>query len=201
MLHDHTNEPLLQLHVNETRQETVNGSKLADAHRAVGRDLSAHLAQCLTIENYEIGHPTGNKSDGRRVTQESKPIIIAMLRSGLFLAEGIYSSIPGSAMVLYKSAKDLEDMPKGKNLIVVDAVINTGKSIREILAHVEKFEPSHLMVASLVASKEGLTSLINEFPKVDFHIARVSENSYTGKGSTDTGARLFGTTTWPEEEP
>lgn len=80
--------------------------------------------------------------------------------------------------------------------MVVDAVINTGRSLDPVLAEVQKLQPKVVVVAALVAFRGAIERLTVMHPSVDFIVARVSDRSYVGSGGADTGARLFGTTTW-----
>ncbi|WP_406668068.1 uracil phosphoribosyltransferase [Gallaecimonas sp. GXIMD1310] len=187
---------MMRLLVNTTRQADLAGPALAEAHRNVGRSLAGSVAQHLLLEDVEINHVAGI-STGVRVKVESEPIVVAVMRAGLFVAEGVWSSFSGSSLVLHSEGSSLEDLPaKGRVVVIVDSVINTGQSIREILSSLMALEPSSIVVATLVAYRHNLEVLVEEFPAVDFHVARVSDRSYVGRGSTDTGARLFGTTSW-----
>lgn len=186
----------MRLFVNTTRQADLIGPGLAEAHRNVGRQLAGTVAQKLILEDVAINHVAGS-SIGVRVKSGKEPIIVAVMRAGLFVAEGIWSSLPGSSFVLYSPGTNLDAMPvRGRSVIIVDSVINTGRSIREVLDAVMPLQPGSIVVAAMVAYRGNLEMMVNEFPGVDFHVARISDRSYVGRGSTDTGARLFGTTNW-----
>ena len=196
MLIDNSDEALMRLFVNATRQADLMGPGLAEAHRNVGRQLAGAVAQKLIIEDVTINHVAGS-SIGVQLKPGSEPIIVAVMRAGLFVAEGLWSSLPGSSLVLYSPGASLDSMPiRGRSVIIVDSVINTGRSIREALDAVMPLQPGSIVVAAVVAYRANLEVMVNEFPGVDFHVARISDRSYVGRGSTDTGARLFGTTNW-----
>lgn len=199
MLFDHTHEVMMRLLVNETRQAKITGSTLAESHRVVGRALAASVARCLTLDEVTIDHVAG-ASTGVQIKCGGEPIVVAMLRAGLFVAEGIWSSLPGSSLVLHAQGIPLETLPaSGRPIVIVDSVINTGKSIRETIETALAFTPSSIEVAAIVAFKGNMESLVEEYPEINFHIARISERSYVGKGATDTGARLYGTINWSKE--
>lgn len=199
MLIDHSDEQMMRLLVNATRQAELKGPALAEAHREVGRRLAGSVAQHLILEDVEICHVAG-VSTGVRVKVGSEPIIVAVMRAGLFVAEGVWSSLPDSSLVLHSDITSLNISPVGgRSVIIVDSVINTGRSIRDVLSAVEALQPTSIAVVALVAYRTNLEALVDEFPDVYFHVARLSDRSYIGKGSTDTGARLFGTTTWSDE--
>jgi uracil phosphoribosyltransferase len=200
MIRDLTNDPLARLLVNRTRLATTESTELVEAHRRVGELLAQVIAKELSLEEYDIQHVTG-PSRGVRLTSGKEPIIIALLRAGLFLAEGIRESLPGSSLVLLSGHDD--DLPvmsvSGRPLVLVDAVINTGASIRPLIGKLRGPTEQKVMVSALVGHRPGVEALARDFPTVEFVLARLSDHSYVGKGSTDTGARLFGTTGWPSE--
>lgn len=192
MLVDRTSEPLMRLLVDATRRAETSGASLAKAHRAVGRSLAQDVANDLVLEETPIAHSTGPAS-GVRLPAGSEPIIIASLRSGLFLAEGIWESIPGSSLMLHDSRIPLANLAAGNRpVVLVDAVLNTGASMRALLQQVLALRPARIMVVILVGYRPSVEALAAEFPGIRVVAARVSDRSYVGRGPTDTGARLFG---------
>lgn len=112
--------------------------------------------------------------------------IVAMLRGGLFFAEGMYFKM-GCKFQTYDPKKDTFVRPNTKNVILVDSVINTGKTILAIL------EPG-MKVASCVINQKAVPLFDKQL-----YTIRVSENSFVGtevlqqmgdKGP-DTTMRLF----------
>lgn len=88
----------------------VSGPALAKAHMELGKQLA-------------------------KAFEELKPkdtTIVAMLRGGLFFAEGMYFKL-GCKFQIYDPKKDVFVRPSTKNVILVDSVINTGKTIMPIL--------------------------------------------------------------------
>ncbi len=136
-----------------------------------------------------------------RVRPGDELIFVAMLRAGLFLTEGLWECFPGSALVLHQGhAAAAPPMPaSGRTVVVVDAVINTGRSLRTVLDDVGRLAPAKIVVVALVGYRPTVEALVGERPEVDVLVARLSERSYVGRGGTDTGGRLFGTTAWASE--
>ena len=120
------------------------------------------------------------------------------MRAGLFVAEGLWGALPSAALLLWNGDfKTLEQSPiDGRPVVLVDSVINSGSSINDTLELLLPLQPSWVTVATLVANQQGLNECVDRWATVDFAVARISKRSYVGKGSTDTGARLFGTTDW-----
>ena len=112
--------------------------------------------------------------------------IVAMLRGGLFFAEGLYFSM-GCQFQVYNPKTDAFVRPKTKNVILVDSVINTGKTILPLL------DPD-MYVACCVINKTA----VSLFEK-QLYTVRISNNSFigsaiahqTGNRGPDTTMRLF----------
>ena len=112
--------------------------------------------------------------------------IVAMLRGGIFFAEGIYFQL-GCKFQTYDPKHELFVKPNTKNVILVDSVVNTGKTIIDIL------EPD-MYVACCVINEDA----VPKFEKQLFTV-RVSKNSFVGsnvkkqngKVGPDTTMRLF----------
>ncbi|MGP1612865.1 MAG: phosphoribosyltransferase [Catonella sp.] len=112
--------------------------------------------------------------------------IVAILRGGLFFAEGMYFKL-GCKFQIYDPKRDTFVRPITKNVILVDSVINTGKTILEILE-------VDMMVACCVINKKAVANF-NE----QLYTIRVSENSFVGTSmlqqvgnkGPDTTMRLF----------
>jgi Uracil phosphoribosyltransferase len=89
------------------------------------------------------------------------------------------------------------------------SVINSGKSLAQYLQHIQSLVTAaagtldHLQVhviAGVMQSEAALNISVLAQQRciantaVTYHVLRVSDNKYTGKGGTDTGNRLFNTT-------
>lgn len=142
----------------------ISGPELVKAHIALGELLGKSFSDLKPEET----------------------TIVAMLRGGLFFAEGLYFKL-GCKFQVYNPKTDEFVRPKTENVILVDSVINTGKTISQIL------EPD-MYVACCVINQKAVPAFDEQL-----YTVRVSENSYVGadvskqngnKGP-DTTMRLF----------
>ena len=124
----------------------ISGPELAKAHMELGK----YLAQ---------GFPKMNPEN---------TTVVAVLRGGIFFAEGIYFQL-GCKFQLYDPKKECFVRPETKNVILVDSVINTGHTIKKIL------EPD-MLIASCVVNEQALEFLGNQL-----YTIRVSKNSFVGE--------------------
>lgn len=142
----------------------VSGPDLCKAHIELGR----RLAECMP-----------------KFTPEDTTIV-AMLRGGIFFAEGIYFSM-GCKFCTYDPKHEEFVRPDTKNIILVDSVINTGKTISRILT-------PDMFVACCVINENTVASFEKQL-----YTVRVSKNSFVGKEikeqkgnvGPDTTMRLF----------
>lgn len=142
----------------------ISGPTLAKAHMELGELLASEFSD-LDAEDTTI---------------------VAMLRGGLFFAEGMYFKL-GCKFQTYDPKKDTFVRPQTKNIILVDSVINTGKTLEKIL------EPD-MKVAACVVNQTAVPLFDKQL-----YTIRVSKNSFVGSDvpqqignkGPDTTMRLF----------
>ena len=142
----------------------ISGPALAEAHMELGKVMGKQMSM------FEPADTT----------------VIAVLRGGIFFAEGIYFSL-GCKFQTYDPKNEVFIRPETRNIILVDSVINTGKTLLEIM------EPD-MFVACCVINENA----IPQFEKRLFTV-RVSKNSFVGSNvqkqsgnrGPDTTMRLF----------
>lgn len=142
----------------------ISGPELAMAHMELGK----YLAECF---------PEMAPED---------TTVVAMLRGGIFFAEGIYFHL-GCKFQMYDPKKDEFVRSETKNVIIVDSVINTGHTIKKIL------QPD-MLIASCVVNEQAVELFGNQL-----YTVRVSKNSFVGANvnkqnggvGPDTTMRLF----------
>lgn len=142
----------------------VSGPVLAEAHIELGKIMGEHM----TMFNPE------------------ETTVVAMLRGGIFFAEGIYFSI-GCKFQTYDPKQEVFVRPNTRNVILVDSVINTGNTILRIM-------DSSMYIACCVINEKAVPKFTNRLFTV-----RVSSNSFVGSDvhtqegnkGPDTTMRLF----------
>ena len=137
----------------------------------------------LAKANIKLGMAMGRQIMG---LSPEDTTIVAMLRGGIFFAEGMYFAM-GCRFQTYDPKHERFVRPETKNVILVDSVINTGKTLFEIL------DPD-MKVACCVINEQAV-------PMFDdiLYTVRVSKNSFVGKNvkkqegkvGPDTTMRLF----------
>lgn len=137
----------------------------------------------LAKAHIKLGMAIGSKITGLNPKDTT---IVAMMRGGIFFAEGIYFSL-GCRFEIYDPKHEEFIRPDTKNVILVDSVINTGKTLLKVL-------DSNMLVACCVINEKAVP-LFDE----KLYTVRVSKNSFVGKNikkqegkvGPDTTMRLF----------
>lgn len=143
------------------------GPALAEAHMELGKLLGSQMGQLGQFEPEET-------------------TIVAVLRGGIFFAEGMYFAM-GCKFGLYDPKHEEFVRPGTKHVILVDSVINTGRTLREVW-------DSGVYAACCVVNERAVPMFGERLFTV-----RVSGNSFVGgevrrqvgKVGPDTTLRLF----------
>lgn len=189
-IREFTNKNAVQLLATQSRRTDINSIELCKIHFEMGKYLAYQMLDEFELTETEIKHVQGIKT-GSELADKSNIVIFALMRAGLYAAEGVRSVFTESQFfpVLEIDNNNLEN----KIIILIDSVINTGKSIEKAIEHLRKSKPRKIFVATLIMQKDAL-HLSEKYSDIYFYALRVSENKYVGKGGTDTGNRLFNTT-------
>ena len=154
----------IRMLVDMTKSDSgISGPELAKAHIRLGELLGEHI-----------------HVDPQQTT------IVAIMRGGIFFAEGLYFSL-GCKFMTYDPKHEAFHKPDTDEIILVDSVINTGTTIKKIWE-------DGMKVACCVINRKSVDYFDDCLCTV-----RVSDNSYIGadvkaqNGNTgpDTTMRLF----------
>ena len=112
--------------------------------------------------------------------------IVAIMRGGIFFAEGIYFAT-GYKFMIYNPKLESFKRPNTKNVILVDSVINTGNTLLPIL-------DDNMYVACCVINEKAVDKFSDKL-----YTVRISQNSFVGSNikqqignkGPDTTMRLF----------
>ena len=126
----------------------ISGPVLAKAHVELGRALGEQIKEQFSQDT----------------------TVVAILRGGMFMAMGLYYALE-CRFDVYDPKKDKFIRPKTKNVILVDSVINTGKTVEEISG-------PDISVARCVINENAVEKF-----KDRLYTVRVSKNSYIGSNT------------------
>ena len=190
---DFTNKNAVQLLATQSRRTDISSTELCKIHFEMGKFLAYEMLDEFELTEKEIQHVQGTRT-GVELADKNSITIFALIRAGLYAAEGVRSVFSESQFNIYSSTEKIKSDLENKTVIVVDAVINTGESIEHIIEQLQKHKAKKIIIATLIMQKDALY-LADKYANISFYALRISENKYVGKGGTDTGNRLFNTTT------
>ncbi|OJD21179.1 hypothetical protein ACJ73_07481 [Blastomyces percursus] len=152
---------------------------------------------------YPIRHVQGNMVTGYQLLHEGKTLIVALMRGGEPMAFGVNEVFPRAMFLHAKNPNEIKEhhLEGIHNIFLVDSVVNTGRSILEFVDYIRKLNTTTcIVVVSGVVQAEAMsvTGPLRRVLANDTNISivtlRLSENKFTGHGTTDTGHRLFNST-------
>ncbi|KAK5699711.1 hypothetical protein LTR97_005842 [Elasticomyces elasticus] len=187
-----------------TRNASVSGNALREAHRRAGYALAIGMVtNVIGLEEYTIPHVQQNKTTkGHRLRDEQTTTIVPLLRGGEPMAFGVADAFPSAMFVHARKPDELKagHLEGQSTVLLVDSVVNTGKSIIEFEEHIRRLSPNIriVVIAGVVqvstVKPGGCIRKLAMGKNFSVVALRLSENSYTGHKATDTEDRLFNTT-------
>lgn len=185
------------------RDAQFEGPALRKAHHRAGRYLAVEfLTRIIGVEEHKITHVLGNSAIGYQLRHESRTTIVALMRGGGPMALGVNDIFPLAMFVHADNPEDvkLHHLQGQQTVILVDSVINTGKTIAEFVQAIHAKTPHvRIIVVAGVVQAEYVSFDSILYKTYDCHrnlgivALRLSETKFTGSRGTDTGNRLFNT--------
>lgn len=171
----------------------------------VCKSTSGVRGKDLRNAHYQLGQKMGFELLNGPIKNVPRCCVLIMMRAGIPFGTGIADGLEGdhNKIEIHFIHNDIVDNGiksalSDKQIILVDAVVNSGNSVRRVLNQLSKSEQTKTIIATTVVPTQVEESCF-DFPLL-FSI-RKSDNQYEGaKVSTvkdglgpDTGDRLFGT--------
>ncbi|WP_158119267.1 uracil phosphoribosyltransferase [Vibrio metoecus] len=182
--------------LNESCQNN-NVEELID----ICKSSSMSMGYKLRTAHYQLGEVIAEPI-AKSSNQQQNYAVLILMRAGLCFGNGIADKLEqlgSNVSIIFVnddliSSEDLE-IVRDKNIIIVDAVINSGKSVFGLIDQLPNTDSVKLATTVIPSSS---TELLESY---DLYTVRVSDNKYEGakvqvisggKGP-DTGDRLFNT--------
>lgn len=189
-----------------TRDAKIAGPVLREAHRRVGWYLATEfLVDLIGIEEYPTAHVQGHQTSGYRLLHEQQTSIVALMRGGEAMALGVNDAFP-LAMFVHASHPDdimLHHLQGQLTVVLVESVVNSGKTVVQFVQHVRNLHATiRIVIIAGVVQAQSVSGGNHAQPlahhaELSLVALRLSDNKFTGRGTTDTGNRLFNTTHLP----
>jgi uracil phosphoribosyltransferase len=196
--------------LHELRDEVLQQDRLRFRNNLekVGEILAYEISKSLNYSPQEVTTPLGELDINLLVDQ---PVIVSILRAGIPLHNGVlrmFDKADNGFIAAYRHHTKGNDfivkveyraLPSvgGRDLIIVDPMIATGKSLELSYQQLLEYgEPENVFIASVIASEEGLEYIQRKMPKARIYVAAI-DNELTAKGYIvpglgDAGDLAFG---------
>ena len=185
--------PFLETLNGKTRDARRSGTSLARLHKEIGRLLGQHHLSQGPFQVRQI-RTVQNKPSEISDLDTAELTVVALLRAGLYVAEGVRDLLDDAPhhYLLSRHPDDLDlRFIEDKDVLLVDAVVNTGKSME---AYIQAVAAAKSITCFSIVMQDGFRSKAeSQYRSIEFVTSRVSGNAFVGHGQTDTGNRLFGT--------
>jgi uracil phosphoribosyltransferase len=118
------------------------------------------LTELIGVEEYPIPHVQEHSTSGYRLRNEKNTSIVALMRGGEPMAQGVNEAFPSAMFIHANNAEDVKPhhLQEQGTVLLVDSVVNSGKSIVEFVEHIRKL---HATIRIVVVAGVVQTQSVN----------------------------------------
>lgn len=198
--------PLVQHHMAQLRSAETPPAEFRRLVQRLAALLAYEATRDLPLAGVKIQTPLV-EADCQRVS--ARVGLIPILRAGLGMVDPVLEFLPDAEvwhLGLYRdeaTATPVEyysKLPSSNPVdvaLVLDPMLATGGSIAVALATLQRWGVKRLKVVSLIASQQGIESLVQQFPDVQIYVCAVdpilNAHKFIVPGLGDAGDRTFNT--------
>ncbi len=199
--------PLIQHKLTFIRDKNTGSKDFRDLVSEVATLMAYEVTRDFPLEDAEVETPIGLART--RVIAGKKVGIIAILRAGLGMIDGMLKLIPAAKVGhigIYRDPETLKPIDyycklppdvSERDLILVDPMLATGGSATAAIRFLKERGAVNIKLMVLIAAPEGIRMVQEHHPDVDVFTAAIDErlnsHGYIVPGLGDAGDRLFGT--------
>jgi uracil phosphoribosyltransferase len=199
--------PLIQHKLTLIRDKNSQVKDFRELVDELSNLMAYEITREIELKEIEIETPIG-KTKGRVVSGKNIAIV-AILRAGLGMVDGILKLIPSAKvghLGIYRDPKTLKPieyyakLPTDiceRKVIIVDPMLATGGTAAYCVDYLKKQGIVDIKFMCLISAPEGINLLQKYHPDVKIYTAAVDKklnsHGYIVPGLGDAGDRLFGT--------
>ena len=198
--------PLIQSKLTKLRDKETSNKEFRELVSEISSLICYEASRNLEVEDVTVNTPLG-ETKGKIL--ENKIGVVAILRTGIGMSEGILSLIPNAKLGhigLYRDPNTLMPIeyfckvPEGSEgceIFVLDPMLATGGTASAAIQFIKERGIEKIKYLCLIASPDGVKKLQSDHPDVDIYTAALdsclNEEGYIFPGLGDVGSRLYGT--------
>ena len=198
--------PLISRDITYLRNKETKEYQFRSALRRIAYALVIEISNEFELREFEVETPL---EITKGYNLKKQVVLVPVLRAGLSLVNSFIEMIPNAKVGHIGLQRDEETLkpidyyykaPKNLNtskVIVLDPMLATGGSASAAFRFLKDKGANDCVMASLIASPEGVKRLTDDHPNVPIYTAmldrELNENGYILPGLGDAGDRTFGT--------
>jgi hypothetical protein len=125
-IYDASEKPASKLLTSSTRNVNVHGLAFQQAHESAGWYLATeYISQALGVEIFDFTTVQGSTMQGHRLVDESKTLIVPLMRGGDPIARGVFRAFPAA---MYHHAKQPSRLGLSMWWVIILLFWRTGSS-------------------------------------------------------------------------
>jgi uracil phosphoribosyltransferase len=206
------NNSILNHYIKEIRSVHIQGDSLRFRRNMerIGEIMAYEISKTMHYVNEDVETPLGIAPTN---VIDEKVVISTILRAGLPFHTGFLSYFDRAENAFVSAYRKYKDALKfdifieyiaspdltGKTLIITDPMLATGGSMELAYgALLTKGKPSHIHIATVIASQQAIDYIANHFPESKTTVwaaaidPELNEHSYIVPGLGDAGDLAFG---------
>lgn len=199
--------PLVQHKLALLRDESTGSKDFRELVTEVSMLMAFEAMRDLELEDVKVRTPVAEAR--ARMLSGKKLALVAILRAGLIMVDGIQRLIPAAKVGhigLYRDPESLEPVRyyaklpadiSERRVFLLDPMLATGGSAVEAIGILKERGASNIKLLNIIAAPEGVRRVSTAHPDVDIVTAaldeRLNEHGYIVPGLGDAGDRIYGT--------
>jgi len=199
--------PLIQHKITLIRDKNTQVKEFRELVDELSNLIAYEATREIELKEIEIETPISKTKS--KIISGKNIAIIAILRAGLGMVEGILKLIPPAKVGhigMYRDPETLKPVEyyaklpfdiKERKVIIVDPMLATGGTTVACIDYIKKCGTVDIKFMCIIAAQEGINMVQKYHPDVKIYTAAVDErlnsHGYIVPGLGDAGDRLFGT--------
>lgn len=200
------NHPLLEHKMAIIRNKTTDTKTFRENLNEIGSLVTYEITRDLATKPVEVETPIA-KTTCQMLANEV--VIVAILRAGLGMVDGIHTVIPTAkighiglwrdetTLLPHEYYLKLPPHIESATVLIVDPMLATGGSAVAAIDQVKRLGAKDIRFVGLVGAPEGVKAIHDKHPDVHVYLVKLDSHlnaiGYIVPGLGDCGDRLFGT--------
>lgn len=199
--------PLVQHKLAILRDKNTGSKDFRELMAEVSMLMAYEAMRDLELDPVTIETPLTRME--ARMLSGKKLALVAILRAGLIMVDGILRLVPAARVGhigLYRDPATLNpveyyaklpDDIRGRRVFLTDPMLATAGSAVHAIQVLKNSGAQHIKLMSIIAAPEGIARVEREHPDVEVVVAAIddhlNDHGYIVPGLGDAGDRIYGT--------